>query len=75
MTSNRHKTPSMQLLELRYGKPIETLLRELYHDRRMTLEQMSKELGVGMGTLSKWMSRFGIPRREPVWVLPAASDR
>lgn len=55
----------MQRLEARLGKPMGEILRELYVDRELTLEQVGKELGITKGAASRWLDRFGIDARRP----------
>lgn len=55
----------MQVLEARHGKPIEDILRGLYVDRGMTVEQVGAELGITQGTVSRWLDRVGIIARRP----------
>jgi hypothetical protein len=40
------------------------VLRELYHDEKMTLEEVGDELGMAFTTIQKWMDIHDIPRRE-----------
>lgn len=58
------KTSLMKLIELQHGKPIEELLRELYWTRRMSMDEVGRELGINQGTVSKWMERFDILARN-----------
>ena len=64
----------MKLVEARSGEPIEVLLRRLYVDEDKTLEQISKELGVPLTTVGRWVRKFGIPRRKLGWIPPASGD-
>lgn len=66
------KTRLMKRLEEQYGQPIERLLRDWYLNRGWTLEEIGEELGLDHSTISRWMDRLGIPKRE--WVLPQASS-
>lgn len=65
------KTPYMKRIEEKFGKPIDVLLRNLYHGESMTLEAIGEQLDLDHSTVSRWMDRFGIPTKE--WVLPPAS--
>lgn len=55
----------MQLLEARFGKPIDELLRSLYVDEGLTVEEVGQRLDLTKGTVSRWMERFGITSRRP----------
>lgn len=55
----------MQLIEARRGRPIDEILRELYIERGLTLEEVGSDLGITKGAASRWLERFGIPRRRP----------
>ncbi len=54
----------MQVLEAERGKPIEVILRELYIDQGLTIEQVAGKLGFGSGTISRWLDRAGIVARR-----------
>ena len=53
----------MQLIEMRLGRPLAEVLRELYVDRGMTTKQVGAELGVSDASVSRWMSELGIEAR------------
>lgn len=55
----------MQRIEAARGKPMGDILRELYVDRGLTLEQVGSELGITKGAASHWLARFGIEARRP----------
>lgn len=59
------RTPEMQVLEAQHGKPIEDILRTLYIDQGLTLEQVGVVLGQTKGTISRWLDRAGITARRP----------
>jgi len=42
----------------------EDTLRELYHDKRMSLREISDELDCAEATLGRWMDKHGIERRQ-----------
>jgi transposase-like protein len=58
-----YKTKSMQLLQARRGKPLEEDLRQMYVVEGRTLAEIGAELGVGVSTLSRWLSQLGIEAR------------
>lgn len=60
----RIKTRDMQLIEIERGRPIEDLLRELYVERELTVEEVGAELGISMGAVSRWLALMGIPARH-----------
>lgn len=59
------KTRPMQVMEARLGRPLEDVLRSLYHDEGLTLAQVADRLDVNVGTVSRWMASLGIPARFP----------
>jgi DNA invertase Pin-like site-specific DNA recombinase len=57
------KSPAMQEMEARLGRPIDEVIRERYEagaDQRA----IARELGLHASTVSKWMDRLGIPARR-----------
>lgn len=58
----------MQRIEAREGRPMDELLRELYVERGLTLEQVGAELNptdpITKGAVSRWLERFGIDARR-----------
>lgn len=54
----------MQRLEARMGKPMDQILRELYVDRGLNVDQVGEELGITKGAVSRWLDRFGIETRS-----------
>jgi len=54
----------MQVLEARLGRPMDQILRDLYVNQRMTLEEVGLELGITKGAVSRWLEKFGIPARR-----------
>lgn len=66
------KTREMQKIEARNaGRSIDEILRELYIDRGLTLEQVGAELAdeegraLTKGAVSDWLARCGIATRRP----------
>ena len=55
----------MQLIEAEHGQSIEALLRSLYVDQELGVEDIATKLGLTKGTVSRWMARFGILARRP----------
>jgi predicted DNA-binding protein YlxM (UPF0122 family) len=58
------KTATMQRIEARYGKPIESLLAEMHLRDRMSLSDIARELGVTTQAISQWMRRCHLPIRR-----------
>lgn len=61
----------MQRLEHRLGQPLEDYLRQQYIDERKDQRQIAQELGVDVGSISRWMARLGVEAR-PSWHRKAA---
>ena len=55
----------MQRIEARLEKPMDQILRELYVERGLTVEQVGTELGITKGAVSRWLARFEIETRRP----------
>jgi DNA-binding MarR family transcriptional regulator len=58
------KTLGMQLIERQLGRPLEEYLREQYLKRERTQREIAEDLGVDVGSVSRWMERLGIPSRR-----------
>lgn len=51
-----------QEIEAREKRPIDTILRDLYHGpRRLNQQAIAEELGVTRQTVIGWMQKHGIP--------------
>lgn len=55
----------MQLMEQRLGEPLEVYLQRRYHTEGLTLRQIADELGLSVGTVSRWLPQLGIEARFP----------
>lgn len=55
----------MQRVEARFGKSIDQVLRELYVDEGLTVEQVGAKLGITKGAVSRWLERWSIETRRP----------
>ena len=53
----------MQDLEAAFGESIDLLLRRLYVDEALTVEEVGERIGKTKGTVSRWLERFDIPTR------------
>lgn len=54
----------MQRIEADRGRGMDEILRDLYLERGLTVEQVGDDLGITKGAASRWMDRFGIQRRR-----------
>lgn len=54
----------MQRIEAARGQSMDSILRDLYLDRGLTVEQVGDDLGITKGAASRWLDRFGIERRR-----------
>jgi Homeodomain-like domain len=57
--AERRLTPQMRLVEVRHGRPIETLLRGLRKDG-LTTADIARRVGVPYGTVYRWLALFGL---------------
>lgn len=67
MNKITNKNKNMLRMEKFYGKQIEELLRELYIDEEMTIEQISNELLICNKTTWTWLKEAGIRTRQMKW--------
>lgn len=68
------KTYAQQLVSQRTGRDVTELLRDLYVDKRHTLQEIATALGVNRETVRQWLEREGISRDErPPVVIEVAS--
>lgn len=58
----------MRLVQERTGRDVETLLRELYVEKRFTDREIGEALEVDRAVVQVWRTKFGISRddRPPV---------
>ncbi len=54
----------MQILEAERGQSMDAILRELYVDQGLTVEEVGADLGITKSAVSEWLARFGIPARR-----------
>lgn len=54
----------MQLLELQKGIDLGDYLREQYVERGRLLKDIAADLGVDIGTVSRWKDHFGLMRPD-----------
>lgn len=54
----------MQRIESERKQPMDEILRELYLDQKLTVEQVGANLGITKGAASRWLERFGIETRR-----------
>lgn len=65
------KTAEMQRVEHRIGRTLEEFFQDRYVTAGLDQRQVAEELGVNVGTVSRWMDRLRIPAR-PSWTRKAA---
>lgn len=53
----------MQRLEAEMGEPMDAILRRLYLDEGLTVDQVGQRLGITKGAASRWLERFGVETR------------
>lgn len=64
MSNTPNLTHAQQLIELRTGRVVRDLLREMYVDRGLSQGAIASELGVSRMTVAMWLREFGIVRAE-----------
>lgn len=53
------KSEKIRLIEEKYHRPIEKLLREMYNEEKKGLPTIALELGVSRSTVYYWLLRYG----------------
>lgn len=67
MISPKKKTKQMIHVEEQYGKPIEEVLRNMYVDGRLGIDDISALVGVSYVTAHGWLSECNITSRGWDW--------
>lgn len=68
MKKDIRKTNLMKLVERTYNKDIIELLKEMYTDEHMSIQQISNEIGVSTCSIQQWLILFDIPRRHITFI-------
>jgi len=58
------KTDTMKQIETKLGGDIEEILREMYVDKHMSVQDMSTELEISYVTVLKWLKLAGVRSRR-----------
>jgi transposase len=58
--TNESKSHAQQLVEIREGRDLPGLLRELFVSQRMSRVAIAKRLGVSRETVGRWIDEHGI---------------
>lgn len=67
-----NKTYAQVLVEERTGRELDSLLRELYVERRHSQEEIARALKVSRSLVSQWLRELGISRDDrPAIEIPA----
>lgn len=61
------RTKFVLRIEKQYNKEIEEILREMYVDKNMTIDQIADELIVSSKTVWTWLKEVGIRTRKMKW--------
>lgn len=67
MKSIKNKTNTMILIEKIHNMPIEELLRKLYVEEHMTIEQIADKLNISSGSVYYWLKQADITMRQMKW--------
>lgn len=66
------KSHAKELVQVRTGRQVDELLRDLYVEQRHTQEEIAEALGVARVTVGLWLREYGIRREDrPPVELPA----
>jgi hypothetical protein len=57
------RSKRIRTIEKRFGEPVDVVLRRLYYEEGLTLDEIAAKLRIPRGTLGGWMIRFGINQR------------
>lgn len=57
------KTPTMQLIEIRHGEPIDQLLYRLYVEEGKSMAEVAEYLGLSQAAVCRWIERLRIKER------------
>lgn len=60
MTTQRVRTHAQELIELRTGRNLPDLLRDMYVTQGKSQEFIAAELGIQRLTVNRWLLEFGI---------------
>jgi hypothetical protein len=63
MIAIQNKTSKMKYIEKKRSLPIEEILRAMYVDQRLTIEEISFELEIGYITAFKWLKWANVTSR------------
>lgn len=55
------------MLEAWKGKSVEDILREEYIDNDKPMKQIARELHLGLGTVYKWVTEYGLHKFNEPW--------
>ena len=61
----RKPSPAKQLVELRTGRPLEELLRDLYVERGFTFTAIAKAIGGNRESVRQWIDEYGLREERP----------
>ena len=71
--ANGSKGYAKEAVALRTGREIESLLREMYLERRYSQQEIADALSVSRSLVMEWLAEFQISRADrPPVVLPAS---
>lgn len=62
MTTMPNRTHAQELVELRTGRPLADVLRDMYVEQGLSQERVAVALGVTRLTIARWLEEFGITR-------------
>lgn len=61
-------TPLQRRIAREYNMSFEEVMRTLYVDKRMTMQEIANELDVNLRTIQRWLQECGIKARKMQWV-------
>lgn len=64
MKQIKNRSPTMELIEKNFNKPIEEILRIKYVEENKKVTAIAKEIGISYVTVIKWLKLAGIYSRK-----------
>jgi len=56
-----------RVIERWKGVSLEHLLRSLYIEKNLSMDDIAKELSVSIGVVHRWLNQYGISKQKELW--------